>query len=264
MSAGSEDARRVEVLGVGVDATSLTEATDRIVRRVDDGEGGYVCVRDVHGIVLCQDDPELREIHGDAFMVTTDGIPLVRAVRAAGHRGATRVYGPDLMLEVCARRIGRLRHLLYGSSPETVAALRQNLERRFPGILIVGAQSPPFRALDDEELAHEHQLLRSLAPDVIWVGLSTPKQERWMARSRAALAPAVLVGVGAAFDLHAGRKPQAPAWMQRSGLEWLFRMLAEPRRLGPRYLVVIPRYLVLRGRERSMAMIRRRHRTRRP
>ncbi len=237
--------RIVTVLGVGVDASTLPEAADRILGHVDTRAGGYVCVRDVHGVVLCQDDPDLLDIHRRAAMVTTDGMPLVRAVRRAGHTDATRVYGPDLMLEVCSRRVGTLRHFLYGSYPDVLEHLRRNLEARFPGLEVVGAHSPPFRALTDAEAAEERELLCAVRPDVIWVGLSTPKQERWMAANADHLDGAVLVGVGAAFDFHAGRKRQAPKWMQRAGLEWLFRMLSEPRRLGRRYLAVVPRFLWL-------------------
>jgi N-acetylglucosaminyldiphosphoundecaprenol N-acetyl-beta-D-mannosaminyltransferase len=242
--------RIVEVLGVGVDASSLDETADRILWHVDGRTGGYVCVRDVHGIILCQDDLELREIHRRAALVTTDGMPLVRAVKRAGHIDATRVYGPDLMLEVCGRRVGTLRHFLYGSSPEVLADLRENLEARFPGLKIVGTHSPPYRSLTEEESETEREVLWLAGPDVVWVGLSTPKQERWMAANVDHLGGAVLIGVGAAFDFHAGRKRQAPRWMQRSGLEWLFRMLREPRRLGRRYLVVVPRFLWLMARER--------------
>ena len=251
MTSAAGSARRiVTVLGVGVDASTLAEATSRILNRVDERSGGYVCVRDVHGVILCQDDAELLDIHRRAALVTTDGMPLVRAVHRAGHRDATRVYGPDLMLEVCAQRVGMLRHFLYGSTPEVLEDLRRGLEARFPGIAVVGTHSPPFRPLSDTEVADERNLLRAARPDIVWVGLSTPKQERWMAANVDHLEGAVLVGVGAAFDFHAGRKRQAPTWMQRAGLEWLFRMLSEPRRLGRRYLVVVPRYLWLTSRER--------------
>ena len=247
MSSASDAAARrvVEVLGVPVDASTLREAADRILTLVESRRGGFICVRDVHGVILCQDDPELLDIHRRAAMVTTDGMPLVKAVQRAGHREATRVYGPDLMLEVCGRRVGELRHFLYGSTPDVLEGLSRSLERRFPGLHVIGTHSPPFRSLTDDESAEERALIRATRPDVVWVGLSTPKQERWMAANVDHLDGAVLVGVGAAFDFHAGRKRQAPSWMQRSGLEWLFRMLSEPRRLGPRYLIVVPRFLWL-------------------
>lgn len=247
MSSASDAATRriIEVLGVPVDLSTLRDAADRVLMLAENRRGGFFCVRDVHGVILCQDDPELLAIHRRAAMVTTDGMPLVRAVRRAGHDDATRVYGPDLMLEVCGRRVGELRHFLYGSTSDLLKDLQGNLERRFPGLNIVGTHSPPFRPLTDDEREEERSLIRAERPDIVWVGLSTPKQERWMAANVEHLDGAVLVGVGAAFDFHAGRKRQAPSWMQRSGLEWLFRMLSEPRRLGPRYLVVVPRFLWL-------------------
>lgn len=241
---------RVDVLGVPVTPSTLDRAAERLLGLVDDDEGHYVCVTGAHGVILCQDDRELLAIHRRAAIVTTDGMPLVRAVRRAGHDDATRVYGPDLMLAVCGRRIGGLRHFLYGSSPDVLVDLQRNLEARFPGLEVVGTHSPPFRPLTAEEVAEERALLRAARPDIVWVGLSTPKQERWMGENVGHLDGAVLVGVGAAFDFHAGRKRQAPRWMQRAGLEWLFRMLSEPRRLGPRYLVVVPRFLWLTVRER--------------
>ena len=243
-------AGRVLVLGLPLDAMSLQEAADRIVALSRTGAGGFVCVRDVHGVIRCQDDPELLEIHRRAVLVTTDGMPLVRAVRRAGHPEATRVYGPDLMLEVCGRDVHSLRHFLYGSTPDVLTDLKCALEGRFSGIRIVGSHSPPFRPLSGGEIEMERALIREADPDVIWVGLSTPKQERWMAANVDHLGGAVLVGVGAAFDFLSGRKSQAPRWMQQSGLEWLFRLLSEPRRLGPRYLAVIPRFLWLYAKER--------------
>jgi N-acetylglucosaminyldiphosphoundecaprenol N-acetyl-beta-D-mannosaminyltransferase len=240
----------VDVLGVPLSPTTLSAAADDVLALVDRPESNYVCIRDVHGVVLCQDDPDLLDIHRRAAMVTTDGMPLVWAVQRAGFPDASRVYGPDLMLEVCRRRVGTLRHFLYGSMPEVVESLRHKLEERIPGLVVVGSHSPPFRPLSAAEIDAERELVRSTRPDIVWVGLSTPKQERWMAANVDHLDGAVLVGVGAAFDFHAGRKRQAPRWMQRVGLEWFFRMLSEPRRLGPRYLSVVPRFLWLTLRER--------------
>ena len=240
----------VEVLGVPVHPTDLARATERVLGLIDRSESAYVCIRDVHGVIRCQDDPDLLDIHRRAAMVTTDGMPLVWAVQRAGFHDASRVYGPDLMLEVCRRRVGTLRHFLYGSTPDVVEALQHNLEVMVPGLAVVGSHSPPFRPLSGAEMTAERELLRSARPDIIWIGLSTPKQERWMAANVGHLDGAVLVGVGAAFDFHAGRKRQAPRWMQRAGLEWLFRMLSEPRRLGQRYLAVVPRFLWLTVRER--------------
>jgi N-acetylglucosaminyldiphosphoundecaprenol N-acetyl-beta-D-mannosaminyltransferase len=240
---------RPEVLGVPLDPMTLEGAVDRVLALVDQEAGGYVCVRDVHGVILCQDDAELLTIHREAAMVTMDGMPLVWRARRRGFPSAERVYGPDLMAAVCGRRVGDLRHFLFGSTPAVLVELQANLERRFPSVRIVGAHSPPFGSPTPDQTAEAHRRIVASRADVVWVGLSTPKQERWMASSSAALNPAVLIGVGAAFDFLAGGKPQAPAWMQRAGLEWLFRMSTEPVRLGPRYLKVIPRYLWLTIRE---------------
>jgi N-acetylglucosaminyldiphosphoundecaprenol N-acetyl-beta-D-mannosaminyltransferase len=247
---------RVDILGVGVDAQTLDEAVGRIEGWVERGEPNYVCVTGVHGVMCCQDDPELRRIHHEAGMVTADGVPLVwlsrRRVRAEPElsRPVERVYGPDLMLRAFARseRVG-WRHFLFGSTPKTLDRLAGNLARRFPHADVVGALSPPFGPVgDDEDRAMTATIARA-RPDVVWVGLSTPKQERWMARHVGRVHAPVLVGVGAAFDFHAGTKPQAPRWMQRAGVEWAFRAATEPRRLAGRYIRNNPRFVMLCARE---------------
>jgi N-acetylglucosaminyldiphosphoundecaprenol N-acetyl-beta-D-mannosaminyltransferase len=162
-----------------------------------------------------------------------------------GPRGVERVYGPDLMLAVCdaGRAIG-LRHYFYGGSPDVAQTLAQNLELRFPGLVIASTFTPPFRELNTSEFAALQADVARTRPDVIWVGLSTPKQERFMAAHAESLQTGLLIGVGAAFDFHSGRIRQAPRWIQRSGFEWLFRLCMEPRRLGPRYLKTNPLFLL--------------------
>jgi N-acetylglucosaminyldiphosphoundecaprenol N-acetyl-beta-D-mannosaminyltransferase len=168
-------------------------------------------------------------------------MPLVWLSRLKGWEGVERVYGPDLMLAVCQRTAtSRYRHFFYGSSPEVLEALVMRLRRRFPTLQIVGTYSPPFRLLSPEEDAQVVDGIRAACANIVWVGLSTPKQERWMAEHVGRLPRTVLIGVGAAFDFHAGTKRQAPRWMQRSGLDWVFRLLSEPRRLYRRYLTNIP------------------------
>jgi N-acetylglucosaminyldiphosphoundecaprenol N-acetyl-beta-D-mannosaminyltransferase len=221
---------------------ALAEITGWIERR----EAHYACLRDVHGVVLCQDDEELRRIHGEAGLVTPDGMPLVWLSRLAGHRNVRRVYGPDLMLALCAAGIDKgYRHFLYGSTPGTLDRLESRLVERLPGLQIVGKISPPFREPTDEEELAFVERMRAARADVVWVGLSTPKQERWMHAHVGKVGAPALIGVGAAFDFHAAVKLQAPRWIQRSGFEWLFRLITEPRRLAKRYLVVVPRFVVL-------------------
>lgn len=236
---------RVNVLGVEVSAIDRETAVEQIQSWVADDARDYVCVRDVHGVVASQRDPELVRIHNRAGLVTPDGMPLVWCGRYAGARQMERVYGPDLMLEVCGRSTANgLRHFLYGAGEGVADELAANLRERFPGIEIAGTYSPPYRDLTEEEIQETVRMINSVEPDIVWVGLSTPKQERWMSRFRPLLDSPVLIGVGAAFDMHAGRVPQAPIWMQRSGLEWLFRLYTEPRRLWRRYLTSIPRFIV--------------------
>lgn len=236
------DVPRFNVLGVEVHALTLPSATAEIVRAAQHPRSGYVCVTGVHGVIECQDDPALRDIHNRAFLVTPDGMPLVWL----GPKGTQRVYGPDLILAVCEAGLTTgLRHFFYGGAPGVADELRDKLTTRWPELQVVGTHCPPFRELTDNESAALHEQVTTARPHIIWVGLSTPKQERFMAAHAITLDTGLLIGVGAAFDFHAGRKTQAPRWMQRSGLEWLYRLFTEPRRLAPRYLRNNPRFLWL-------------------
>jgi N-acetylglucosaminyldiphosphoundecaprenol N-acetyl-beta-D-mannosaminyltransferase len=236
----------INVLGVRVSALDLPTAVARIEAGIEAGERGYVCVTGAHGIVECQSDPALRAVHNRAKLVTPDGMPLVWLLRWGGYRWSGRVYGPDLMLAVFdAGRRRRRRHFLYGSTPDTLDRLSTNLLRRFPDAEIVGSFSPPFRSLEPAEEAGIAATINASGADIVWVGLSTPRQELWMAGMRDRLTAPVLIGVGAAFDFHAGLKRQAPGLVQRSGLEWAFRLATEPRRLWKRYAVVVPTFTLL-------------------
>jgi len=201
---------------------------------------GYACVCTVYGISEAQSDPAFRKILNQSYLTTPDGMPLVWL----GPRGVERVYGPDLLLAVCdaGRSVG-LRHYFYGGAPGVAPALAQQLTTRFPGLEVTGTFTPPFRELTADELATFQADVARTRPDVIWVGLSTPKQERFMAEHAHSLETGLLIGVGAAFDFHTGRVRQAPRWIQRSGFEWLFRLCMEPRRLSPRYLKTNPLFL---------------------
>lgn len=232
------------VLGVGVSPVDMEAALRRIEGWIAGREPNYVCVSGVHGVMESQRDPELRAIHNRAGMVTPDGMPLVWLSRLAGFREVERVYGPDLMLACCERSVERgWRHFLYGGAEGVPELLAERLEECFPGIEIAGAYSPPFRPLTEEEDSAVVERIDAANPDIVWVGLGTPKQERWMDAHVGRLDAPVLIGVGAAFDFHTGRKRQAPGWMQRAGLEWLYRLLSEPRRLGRRYCVNNPLFV---------------------
>lgn len=236
--------QRTNILGVGVSAIDLPQALDVIEGWIRQREPHYVCVTGVHGVMESQHDEGLRRIHNAAGMVTPDGMPLVWLSRLGGYRHVDRVYGPDLVLALCERSVATgYRHFFYGGAKGIPEQLVANLQQRFPGLQIAGSYSPPFRPLTPEEDEQVVQIINQADPDIVWVGLSTPKQERWMANHLGRLTAPVLIGVGAAFDFHAGRKRQAPRWMQRSGLEWLFRLLSEPRRLWRRYLVNNPLFI---------------------
>ena len=206
----------------------------------------YICVTSVHGVILAQDDPEVAKILNEAAIVTPDGMPLVWAVRSFGSPRQQRVYGPTLMLELCraATQTGQ-RIFLYGGREDTLPLLIDRLLEKFPALHIAGSYSPPFRALTREEEDRVRQVIRQADPDLVFVGISTPKQEKWMYAHRDCFPGITMIGVGAAFDFHAGRTRQAPAWMQRNGLEWLFRLAVEPARLWRRYLLITPRFLPL-------------------
>lgn len=211
---------------------------------IESGDHQYVCVTGVHGVMESQSDESLRAIHNQAGLVTPDGMPLVWLSRLRGANHVDRVYGPDLMLACCQRSVQHgWRHFLFGGAPGVPDLLSDRLQRRFPGIKIVGTLSPPFRPLSDREDEDIVRVINEARPDIVWVGLSTPKQERWMAAHLNRLQARVLLGVGAAFDFHAGLKRQAPRWMQQVGMEWLFRLATEPRRLWRRYLTNNPRFI---------------------
>ena len=228
---------RVNILGVGVCPVSQAAALARIDRWIANSDRQYVCVSGIHGVMESQRDDGLRAIHNAAGMVVPDGMPLVWLSRLWGGSGVERVYGPDLLLACCDRSLtAGYRHYFYGGGPRVPDLLMARLQARFPGLVVAGGYSPPFRPLTPEEDAEVIRRINAARPDIVWVGLSTPKQERWMAEHRDRVEAPVFIGVGAAFDFHAGLKRQAPRWMQRTGLEWLFRLLAEPRRLWRRYL----------------------------
>jgi N-acetylglucosaminyldiphosphoundecaprenol N-acetyl-beta-D-mannosaminyltransferase len=233
------------VLGVPLAITDYQGTLDWIDASVEAGTRGYICVAAVHTVMSCQEDPELRDAVRGASFTVPDGQPLVWALNALGHRLPDRVYGPELMDRACARaaRSGQRFYLYGGRNHGALSQLARSLRLRHPGLKIVGGHCPPFRPLTEAEEAAVAEEINRSGADVVWVGIGVPKQEKWMARMRDRLDAPVLVGVGAAFDFHAGLIPQAPDRLQRLGLEWAFRLVQEPRRLWRRYLRYNPRFV---------------------
>ncbi len=237
----SDPAPTFDVLGVRVSGQTLAGAAGAILRAAREGRKGYVCVTGVHGITEAQNDAAFRAVLNGAFLNTTDGMPLVWLGRHYVGRWVERVYGPDLMLEVFAGGLAEgATHFFYGGAPGVAEELRTRLVARFPGARVVGTFCPPFRPLAPEEQSALAAQVAALQPDLFWVGLSTPKQEKFMAEYLPRLETKIMLGVGAAFDFHSGTVRQAPRWMQRSGLEWFFRLATEPQRLWRRYAINNP------------------------
>ena len=235
--------RRVNVLGVGVHEITLQTAVRTLLDAAATGRRGYVCVTGMTAILEAQDDPAFRDIVNRSLLTTPDGMPAVWIGRLTGHKGIGRVYGPDLMLALCEASVAPgYSHFFYGGVPGVAETLAASLTSRFPGLRVAGTYTPPFRPLTPEEEEELRVRMTQSRPDFVWVGISTPKQERFMATYMSRLPGTVYLGVGAAFDMHSGRTLQAPRWMQRSGLEWFFRLVTEPRRLWRRYVIGVPVY----------------------
>ena len=235
---------RVDVLGTQISCVDLGRTVEIFDEWITSGASEFVCVTGMHGVMESRGDDELRAIHNSSGLTTPDGMPMVWAGRWAG-TAIDRVYGPDLMHAFFAEASRRgWSNYFVGGHPDVAQTLLARLRRQYPDLVVAGHISPPFRPLRDEEELALVAEINAARPDVVWVGLGTPKQERWMARVRPLLHAPVLVGVGAAFDLVAGNVPQAPRWVQRSGLEWSYRLAVEPRRLWRRYLLNIPVFVV--------------------
>ncbi len=238
----------VEILNVPIAAVNMDAAVGSIEAALESGQRNYITVTSVHGIIESQDDPELLAIHQRAYMCLPDGMPTVWIGRLHGHRRMSRVNGPELMLEVLGRSAGRgYRHFFVGGKDGVAELLKKKMVEKFPGLKVVGTYCPPFREMRQEELAELLGRIESARPDIIWVGLSTPKQERWMHGYLDLFPARLMIGVGAAFDFNSGLLKTAPGWMKASGLEWLFRLIVEPRRLWRRYFHIVPRFIFLIG-----------------
>lgn len=226
---------RYRVLDCMVNRTNMRDAIAAVASRVATGEGGYVCFSNVHTVMMAHKDHRLRKINNESFRSMPDGKPLVVVARLRGMNDVGRVAGPDFLPEFLQAAPG-LRHFFFGSTQQTLEDLVMRLRRDYPKINIVGWYSPPFREMATAEVNETIKLINDTKPDIVWVGLGAPKQEYWMAEHWQKLRPAVVMGVGAAFDFNAKRVTRAPVWMQRAGLEWLHRLSQEPSRLWRRYL----------------------------
>ena len=234
---------RFKVLGINVDAVQIPDVIARIEEWIAERKScHFIVVTGMHGVIEAQRDPFFKQLLNSADLVVPDGAPLVWLGRKAGYALKRRVYGPELMEIFCKSTGKKYRHFLYGGTDDTLERLKDVLEKRY-GLNIAGAYSPPFRPLSPEEGAKEIDLINQANPDVIWVSLGEPKQSRWMYEHVHSLQAPVMVGVGAAFDFLPGIKPQAPRWMREHGLEWLFRLSTEPKRLWKRYLIGGPKFI---------------------
>jgi N-acetylglucosaminyldiphosphoundecaprenol N-acetyl-beta-D-mannosaminyltransferase len=245
------DTSIVNVLGVGVSAIRMSHAVAAITHWLDEWANlpgsptrkRYICTVNTHLVVESRRKPKLRHVLNHASLATPDGMPLVWWLRCIG-KDVERVYGPDLMLAVC-NALPHKRHYFYGGATHVPERLALKLQEQFPNLQVAGTHSPPFRPLTKDESEQVVAHINASQTDILWVGLGAPKQELWISDHIEALHVPVLVGVGAAFDYHSGIKRQAPRIIRHAGLEWLFRIYAEPRRLGRRYATTIPTFIVL-------------------
>ena len=233
------------ILGVPISLVDLKTAVATILLWTKNRVANYVCIRDVHGLMISLRDPEVMNIHHAAGMVTPDGMPLVWISKWRSKLPVERVCGADLVDALCNDGQSRgLRHYFYGGKPGIAESMIRNLKAKYPDLVVAGFHTPPFRSLTEEEDAAIVDAINKSSAQVVWVGLSTPNQEFWTREHVGQINGATLIGVGAAFDFHSGAVTRAPKWMQKSGFEWLHRLLSEPRRLWRRYLVIAPAFVV--------------------
>lgn len=240
-----EELQHCEILKTNINVTNMSDTIKYIGEHLDDLRGKYICVSNVHTTVMSYENEEYRKIQNSAAMALPDGAPLSSYSRRKGYKQAQRVTGPDLMLELFAiSKEKGYRHYFYGATEETLQSMREVLERDYPGIEIAGMYAPPFRALTPQEDAQIVAKINESRPDFIWIGLGAPKQEEWMYQHMGQL-QGVLIGVGAGFDYLAGYIKRAPRWMQRMSLEWLYRLLQDPKRLWRRYFTSNVKFICL-------------------
>ena len=246
----------ISLMGVKLSVTHYDEIVSTFDKWIQNGHSHQVCVGNVHTFMKCVEDAELMGLTNRSSMVIADGMPLIWAVRSLEGRRLKRVTGPDLLDRICRESVAKgYRHFFYGGRPEVSRRLPQILASKFPGIQVVGAYSPPFRPLTDDEDAEVINMINEARPDFLWVGLGAPKQEKWISTHLGRIEAPVQIGVGAAFDFVAEYRGRAPKWMQNIGLEWFHRLCAEPRRLWKRYLVYNTRFVAT-----VFSMLMRKHR----
>ena len=243
----SADLPRFSLLDVHLTGVRIERAVEQIISFTSDGGRHYVCIFAVDSLLRCRDTPRLAAVANASDMTLCDGMPLVFVGRKFAKLDMNRCYGPDVMLKTLEAGCSKgLRHFFYGGDCEaTVLKLEANLKAKFPSLEIAGHYVPPFRDLTEQERDEVISTINASKADVVWVGIGTPRQDYWVSEYRQPLHAPVLIAVGAAFNFHAGTVPQAPRWMMRCGFEWLFRLIAEPRRLWRRYIIGNPRFILL-------------------
>lgn len=245
MVAVKDKIQTCEILKTNIAVTNMSETIAFIEEHLEHGKGRYICVSNVHTTVMAYEDAAYRHIQNNALLALPDGKPLSVVSRKRGYPQAERVAGPDLMAEVFRESEKKgYRHYFYGSTPETLEALQMKLLEKYPRLVIAGAQAPPFRKLTEAEDEESVAMINQTAPDIVWVGLGAPKQEQWMYAHQERV-EALMIGVGAGFDFHAGTVKRAPKWVQRIGMEWFFRLCQDPKRLWKRYLATNWKFLWL-------------------
>jgi N-acetylglucosaminyldiphosphoundecaprenol N-acetyl-beta-D-mannosaminyltransferase len=253
------DQRSIDILGVRVSAIGMADALMAIERWISERSRNYVCVTGAHGVMESRRNERLRGIHNRASLVAPDGMPLVWLAHLIGETHAERVYGPDLMRAMTEiSELRGYRQFYYGGAAGVAEKLGVKLIRQHPNLQVAGVMTPPFRDLTEQEDEEQVRQINAARPDILWIGLGTPKQETWMAAHLGRIEAPVMIGVGAAFDFLAGTKQQAPRWMQRNGLEWLFRLVTEPRRLWRRYAYIVPGFAILIVGDLALRALRRR------
>lgn len=237
MSTSIVSHKKANVLGIGIDAVNMEQALERIAADLQQRRKGYVCLTGVHGVMEAQRDPALAAIYAGAALAVPDGMPTVWIGRHQGHKDMERVAGPDLMLEVLGRKeFSSYSHFLCGGKSGVAQELRDELLTRYPSVKIAGIYTPPFGPMSHAQESEFIDMISRSRPDIIWVGISTPKQDQFMARYLPLLDTTLMFGVGAAFDFHTGRIADCPDWVKRAGLQWLDRLIQDPKHLWKRYL----------------------------